>query len=255
MLPAQENFIAGDLVAADGALYLVVQEELPAFEGSPDIACHGTTGARSLVHAGFVEADLFTHALLGAIHGEIGIVEQLPAVTRVAGKHRYPQAGAGDDVGLRQVQHGGQGALQTADEVGQMALLTEYLEGDEFVTAEARHGLALAHGVLEALPQFGEQLVAHAMTEGIVDFLEAIQVDADHGHLLLAGMQGGHGFVQALQEMDTVGKAGHGIVPGHEEDFFVGFQLLGAIAGDLGEPQQASIFLVDGIDHHVRPEA
>jgi hypothetical protein len=68
-------------------------------------------------------------------------------------------------------------------------------------------------------------------------------------------MQGGHDLIEPLQEMHAVGQAGHGIVARHEEDFLAGFQLFGTVTGDLGEAQQAAIFSIDGIDHHVGPEA
>eukprot|EP01022_Parablepharisma_sp_SALTPOND_P021769 TRINITY_DN435_c2_g11_i1.p1 TRINITY_DN435_c2_g11~~TRINITY_DN435_c2_g11_i1.p1 ORF type:complete len:948 (-),score=370.43 TRINITY_DN435_c2_g11_i1:3556-6399(-) len=255
MLPAQQDFVAGDLVAADGALDLVIQEELAAFQRRPDVARHGTPRARGFVHGGFVEADLLVHAFLGAIHGQVGIVEQLGAFLGIVREHRHADAGARGDIGLGQMQHGGQGALQAADEVGQRTLLAEHLEGDEFVTAETRYRLAFAGEGFHAASQFGEQLVAHGVAEGIVDFLEAIQVDADDGDLLFAAMQVAHGFVETLQELQAVGQAGHGIVACQVDDLGVAFELFGAVAGDLGKAQQLAVFLVEGVDHHVRPEA
>ena len=47
----------------------------------------------------------------------------------------------------------------------------------EFVAAEARHGVAVAHMALQAPADLLEQQVAGLVAAGVVDFLEVVEVD------------------------------------------------------------------------------
>ncbi len=54
----------------------------------------------------------------------------------------------------------------------------------EFVAADARHGVDLAHDAAQARGDAVQQLVTRTMTQRIVDELEAIEVEHQHGELL-----------------------------------------------------------------------
>jgi hypothetical protein len=62
------------------------------------------------------------------------------------------------------------------------------LDHRELVAAQAGHGVALAHAAAQALGGHAQQGVAQRVAQGVVDGLEAVQVDEVHRHLVaLAG--------------------------------------------------------------------
>ena len=55
---------------------------------------------------------------------------------------------------------------------------------DEFVTALARHRIAFADTALDALGHDLQQVVAHAMPQGVVDGFEIVQIDEQQADML-----------------------------------------------------------------------
>ena len=86
----------------------------------------------------------------------------------------------------------------------------------ELVAAQAGHGV-LGPGVVgEALGQLGEELVAAVVAEGVVDLLEAVQVDDGDGGSRVAAHGVDHGLLGALVEQRPVGEVGERVVLGQE---------------------------------------
>ena len=54
---------------------------------------------------------------------------------------------------------------------------------DELVAAEARGGVLFAQAGREPLGNGGQQLVADGVTERVVDVLEAVEIEEQHGDL------------------------------------------------------------------------
>ena len=98
----------------------------------------------------------------------------------------------------------------------------------ELVAAEARHQILAAHDVAQPLGDAEDQLVADVMAERVVDVLEVIEVDVEHGGSLAAGAHVvDHGF-EPLAEIDAVGQAADRIVQGEMAQLrFAGPDLLG----------------------------
>ncbi|MNP72379.1 hypothetical protein D3C76_1689270 [compost metagenome] len=61
-------------------------------------------------------------------------------------------------------------------------------QDDELVTPQARHGVDIAHLLLEAMGDAFEQQIAHRVAQAVVDVLEAVEVEKQHG-ALAAGIQ------------------------------------------------------------------
>ena len=66
--------------------------------------------------------------------------------------------------------------------------------------------------VLQPPRHLDQELVAGHVPEGVVDGLEVVEVDEEHGEVALAPAVAGEGVVQALREERAVGEAGEGIV-------------------------------------------
>ena len=99
----------------------------------------------------------------------------------------------------------------------------------ELVAAHARDGVDLADHAAQSQRDAIQQLVAGVMAERIVDELEAIQVEHQHGELLAIAFRVHDRLVEAVIEQHAIGKSGQGIVRGDVSQLVVGgFQAHGA---------------------------
>ncbi len=98
----------------------------------------------------------------------------------------------------------------------------------EFVAAEASHQILAAHDAAQPLGDVENELVADVMAERVVDVLEVIEIDVEHGRRRAAGAHVvDHGF-EPLAEIDAVGQAAHRIVQRQMAQLrFAGPDLLG----------------------------
>ena len=90
-----------------------------------------------------------------------------------------------------------------------------------------------------------EQLVADRVAEAVVDLLEAVEVEEQHGAQLVVGARAVQRAAQAILEQQTVGQAGQRVVVG-----LVVESRLGMLeAGDVGEYANEVGDLVVGVAH------
>src|SRR5690606_31618773 len=75
-----------------------------------------------------------------------------------------------------------QSALQTSDEIPEVALYGEAFDGGELVAACARDELPFSQKLAESLADELQSGVARFEAAQIVDLLEAIEIYADDGH-------------------------------------------------------------------------
>ena len=74
------------------------------------------------------------------------------------------------------------------------------------------------------------------MTERIVDHLEPVQVNEQHGKQALVALGQAYGFLRALAEQEAVGQAGEHIEVRQLLDAFAGSTLLRDVLGQAGDP-------------------
>ncbi|MNQ63195.1 hypothetical protein D3C85_775690 [compost metagenome] len=96
--------------------------------------------------------------------------------------------------------------------VGITGLLQAWQQDNELVTAQACHGVDVTQLLLETCGNALEQQVAHRVAEAVVDVLEAVQVDEQHGALVVVVGGIGQGQLQAALEQQAVGQAGEWVV-------------------------------------------
>ena len=89
----------------------------------------------------------------------------------------------------------------------------------EFVAAEARHGVGLADGVLETARDHPQDVVAGAVSQGVVDALERIQIKNQQCRRHLAARGFGQGVAQDRVECRPVGKLGQWVGQRHAFEF------------------------------------
>ena len=98
-----------------------------------------------------------------------------------------PGAGADAHDGAVDVERLAEVGDQPLGEVDGLLWMGELLaHDDELVAADAGHHVAAPDGVGEPLADGAQQLVARGVAVVVVDRLEAVEVDEQHGHLLLA---------------------------------------------------------------------
>ncbi len=110
--------------------------------------------------------------------------------------------------------------------------LAEIFQHDhEFVTAQACHRIFFAHAGLDAPRHLAQKQVAHRVAAGIVEHLEVVEIQKQHGAVAVAAAAAGHGLAEAVEQQATVGQAGERVVIGQSMD--LRRRLL--VLGDLGE--------------------
>ena len=102
------------------------------------------------------------------------------------------------------------------------------LDDGELVAAEACHHVALAHAAEQPHAHLLQQRVADGVPERVVDALEAIEVETEHGEAL-AALQAQQRLLQLLAEQRAVGELGQRVVAREVGDLL----LLAAALGDV----------------------
>ena len=106
------------------------------------------------------------------------------------------------------------------------------LEQDEkLVSSLPAHGVLEAHAPVQALAEHAQQLVADRVAERVVDGLEPVEVEEQHGDVAAARAGPGGGLLEALAQADPVGQTRERVVVRHELDPRLG----GLAGGDVVE--------------------
>ncbi|MNF76085.1 hypothetical protein D3C84_581840 [compost metagenome] len=115
------------------------------------------------------------------------------------------------------------------------------LQDRKLVAAQAGDHIALAGTVLEARGDFLQQQVADRVTEGIVDFLEVVEIQVEDRERGGAALGRGEGLAQALDEGRPVGQAGEPVGAGEQGDFLLGQLALGDVEDDAFDLDQPAL--------------
>ena len=85
-------------------------------------------------------------------------------------------------------------------------LLDAGLDDGEFVAADARHRVDLAHAMAKPRRHHLEQLIAHRMAERVVDALEAVEIEKQHRELVAAA-DAGQRLGEPLAKQQRLGRS------------------------------------------------
>ena len=181
-------------------------------------------------------------ALLGAVHRQVGRPHQgfgALAVVRV-------EADADARRDAMMVAPEGERSLEGLEDLGREPVgvlrVGNLLEDDrELVPAEARDGVALAHARRQARSDVLEDLVTDRVPKGVVDGLEAVEIDEQQREQPLLTAGGRQRLAQTIEQQPAVREPGQPVVGGEVMDV-----LLGALALDRvtqGARDQAPVAL------------
>ena len=200
MVPTQECFETVDAVAPDVDHGLVPDRQLTAVERIDELDAQLQSLEHLLAHAGLEHLEAALAATLGEVHRDVGIADHgVDVVVQVGerdadrGVLEDPQLGA--DVG--RPAHGLDGAAGNR----RTTLDRRALEQDrELVAAEAGDGVARPQQCPEAFGDDAEEAVARRMPEAVVDRLEVVEVDAQHGRVRAVRLAMGQRGADAIGE-------------------------------------------------------
>ena len=212
MVPTQERFEAVDPVAPDVNDGLVPDRQLAPVERIDELDPQLQTLEHLLAHAGLEHLEAALAATLGEVHRDVGIAHHGVDVVVEVGErdaHRGvledPQLGS--DVG--RLAHGLDGA---AGNRGRDLRRRALEEDRELVAAEAGDGVARSQQGPETLGDDAQQAVTRGMPEAVVDRLEVVEVDAQHGRVRAIGLALRQRGSDAISEDRPVRQAGERVV-------------------------------------------
>ena len=213
MVPPHQGLHTHDPPRPQRHLGLVVHDQLPPLDGVVQAALELQPLVGLGVEARRVELVGVATAVLGPVHGGVGVLEQRlggGAVLRVQG-----HAHAGRDVDLLASQ--GEGAAERPQHLAchpdDVVLAVDLAEEDrELVAAHAGDGVVFAHRLGEAPAHQLQELVADSVPQAVVDLLEPVEVDEHHRHRALALVGGGQRDRHLVDEQVPSGQAGEVVV-------------------------------------------
>ena len=93
-------------------------------------------------------------------------------------------------------------------------MLNPDLQDDEFVAAYPRHRIADAQHASEPVGNELEQCVACGMPQIIIDRLEVVKIDEQHGNFFTAPNGLGEDLPEAIQEEGAIGQVSKRVMKG-----------------------------------------
>ena len=156
---------------------------------------------------------------LRAVHGEIGIAQQLTGVAHVRAAKAMPMLA----VTWRSLPWTASGALMASrmrSRPARRGSLTRPAgeQHRELVAAETRDGVVDTHGGAQARTDLDEHLVPGGMSERVVDLLESVEVEEQHGQRRPGRIMTPQFLFDPVGEQCPVGEIGEGVVEGFVDE-------------------------------------
>ena len=229
VMPAQQRLDAADHVPTAVDLRLVVQLELRQFDGLAEVVDQVELVRDVLMHVRLEQRVGAPTGALRGLHRGIGLGQQLVAFAVVREDHDADRD-ADLDASLGQVErrlHRLDDAVRQRDAV--VGRVGAFHQHEELVAADPRHGVLVARLDAQSLRDLADHFVADRVAERIVDRLEAVDVDEQHGELLAQAADRlprtigpEQGLRQSILEEHAVGQAGQRVEHGALAQFVVG---------------------------------
>ena len=240
--PAQQGFGLAHRTAGQVQDGLEVQRQLAFGEGAAQVLAELQALQGVLLHGRGEVTEAVPAGVFGVIHGLVGVLQDVGGGVGVLGEKG--DADARRDVGqvvaqAEGVVDGGNDGL--GDALHGVAVGEPRQQHGELVTALAGHGVGFAHAADDAPRSLHQQLVASLVSEGVIDLLEAVQVDVQHGHAVVVPVGLLHQFAEPVVKQTAVGQAGEGVVVGLHPHQGFGLLAFGDVGDDPHQPPHAAV--------------
>src|SRR5215218_4151765 len=229
--------------------------QVALLDGDPQGPDQGEPPRAVLVPFRGVDLDVGV-AALGLVHGDVGALQEQLRILAMVRSEGDPDAAGDLQLELLDGQGPSQGPPdQLADGDGGVPVGQDRDEHGELVAAEPGHDVAVRQPGPEPDTDLPEDEVAAGVPEGVVDLLEAVQVDEQNGEAAV-GPEGGGRLAHPVGEQRPVGKPGERVVEGLVLAFggrtLEVVEELAAGQGDPGlageGPEQGEVLVAEGTD-------
>lgn len=222
VLPAQQG-LGTDHLAATGSVFgLVVQGELPPLQGVLQLLLQQELLVGVGVHGAVKVVVVVAPPLLGVVHGGVGVEGQLVQAGAVLGIDRNADAGGDVQAVVFTLIGLCQRGQQTLGEGCGLADVPRRQGQHELIPPEARGGIIGAKQSSDPLRHFDQQQIPGVVAVGIVDDLEAVEIEKQQGEAALAVLTLLNALLQAVGEQQPVGQPGQAVVQRQLEQLVVG---------------------------------
>ncbi len=235
MPPAQQRLATAYLVAAEIDQRLIVDFEAAIDHRLAKILLHGEPGLGTGVHRRLEETVGAASLGLGAVHCEIGALDQLVELGAVLRRQRDADAGIGRQMMAETLIRLADRVVNPRHEFHHVGAVADGgLDHGKFVAAKPRDQISGLDAAPDPSCDGLQQLVADMVSERVVDALEFVDVDIEQGELFAAD-----GVLQLaldlLAEQHPVGQVGERIVMREMRDLFVGVAAFGDVVDDIDD--------------------
>jgi hypothetical protein len=129
-------------------------------------------------HGGVEDGETVSATVLGLIHRDIGVLEQVVGVDALFRVGADSDADGDGNLPVSRFEGCGEGRYDLGRDWFSLLTTVQILKkNDEFIAADARHGVGLAHEGDEAFRDPAEQLISGHVAQGIIHFLESVEID------------------------------------------------------------------------------
>jgi hypothetical protein len=179
--PAHEGFERHDGLAVRREDRLIMQAEFVPIDRAAQVVLDRLAHADGLVHLPREEAESVSALAFRLVEGCIGEAHQILAVDAVVRCDRNTDGDADADRRAADLERLGDGIEDSASErIRVLRGAQPGLDDREFVAAEAGEGVARPQQLLEPARHELDELVAGRVAVGVVDILEAVEVEEHH---------------------------------------------------------------------------
>ncbi len=183
VMPSQQRLHLQHFTAVEVHDGLVMEGELLLRKRVAELMIDVPAAFERTVRIRRVEAQTVLAGALDHVHRTICVTHQRGGVLRVVRVEGDADAGRDADIGTVDHDRGGQHAEDSLGDVAGRSLRRNVAGNHhELVTGQADDQVVVSHGGLEPTTETLQQQVAGIVPEGIVDDLEAVDVDEHGGH-------------------------------------------------------------------------
>ena len=181
MIPARQRLEAGDRAVLEPHDRLIEDRDLVALERAPQLRFERQPIGLARPHRRLEQLDAVAADALGVIHRELGVLEHLLGAVRLAVAERNAHRSGEEDLAVVE----GDGRAQSfAQRLGEsddaLGLPLRQQNERELVAGQPRQRVLRLEQPSEPARQRQQDRVADRDADGIVDLLEAVEVDHDH---------------------------------------------------------------------------
>ena len=250
MIPARQRLEAGDRAVFQPHDRLVQDGDFLALDGAAQFAFQGQPVALARAHRRLVDVDAVAADPLGVIHRQLGVLDDLVGQLGLRIGQRQADRGGEEDLAVVEGDRRADGLADGLGEGGDARrILFRHQDQAELVAGEPRQRVLRLQDAGQPPRQRQQDGIADRDADGIVDLLEAVEIDHHQG-----GAQVRHGLgeigdrAEAVDEQFAVRQAGEVVVHG-----VVQHALLGVLGlGDVGQRADHAGDLAVGADHRAR---